>query len=448
MLQKIKLKANSLQNHSGFMKYLKNTSWLFGEKIVRMILGLFVGIWVARFLGPEEYGLFSYATSFVLLFTPFATLGLDGIVIRELVKKDTNQNELIATVFRLKLFGAIGVIIFLAFSVGFTTHNHYTNVLVFIIASGTIFQSFNVIDLYFQSKVMSKYIVYSNVISLVISSVLKVFLIYINASLFYFAWVVVFESFILALGLVFFFVKKNPEAVIQNLKFNAKVAFSILKDSWPLILVGVASLINMRIDQVLLGNMVGYKVVGNYAAAVRVAEIWLLLPVVIGQSVFPAIISAHKHSLELYRKRVFDTVKYMSYFAIPFAIIISLLSNSIMALLYGEQYKDAGLYLSFYIWTGLPYVVLFALSHVMLVENLAKWNLFTTIFSVTTNLILNYIIIPKYGGLGSISVTLIVTYLSQAISIVVLYKKTNIFKKQSQYYNQNKKQYENNKKSN
>jgi O-antigen/teichoic acid export membrane protein len=430
------------------MKYLKNTSWLFGEKIVRMILGLFVGIWVARFLGPEEYGLFSYATSFVLLFTPFATLGLDGIVIRELVKKDTNQNELIATVFRLKLFGAIGVIIFLAFSVGFTTHNHYTNVLVFIIASGTIFQSFNVIDLYFQSKVMSKYIVYSNVISLVISSVLKVFLIYINASLFYFAWVVVFESFILALGLVFFFVKKNPEAVIQNLKFNAKVAFSILKDSWPLILVGVASLINMRIDQVLLGNMVGYKVVGNYAAAVRVAEIWLLLPVVIGQSVFPAIISAHKHSLELYRKRVFDTVKYMSYFAIPFAIIISLLSNSIMALLYGEQYKDAGLYLSFYIWTGLPYVVLFALSHVMLVENLAKWNLFTTIFSVTTNLILNYIIIPKYGGLGSISVTLIVTYLSQAISIVVLYKKTNIFKKQSQYYNQNKKQYENNKKSN
>ena len=219
--------------------------------------------------------------------------------------------------------------------------------------------------------------------------------------------------------------------ILQNLKFNTKVAFSILKDSWPLILVGVASLINMRIDQVLLGNMVGYKVVGNYAAAVRVAEIWLLLPVVIGQSVFPAIISAHKHSLELYRKRVFDTVKYMSYFAIPFAIIISLLANSIMALLYGEQYKDAGLYLSFYIWTGLPYVVLFALSHVMLVENLAKWNLFTTIFSVTTNLILNYIIIPKYGGLGSISVTLIVTYLSQAISIVVLYKKTNIFKKRS-----------------
>ena len=209
MLQKIKLKTNSLQNHSGFMKYLKNTSWLFGEKIIRMSLGLFVGIWVARFLGPEEYGLFSYATSFVLLFTPFASLGLDGIVIRELVKKDTNQNELIATVFRLKLFGAIGVILFLAFSVGFTTHNHNTNVLVFIIATGTIFQSFNVIDLYFQSKVMSKYIVYSNVISLVISSVLKVFLIYINASLFYFAWVVVFESFILALGLLFFFVKKK-----------------------------------------------------------------------------------------------------------------------------------------------------------------------------------------------------------------------------------------------
>ena len=84
-------KLKSLKNHQGFMKYFKNTSWLFGEKILRMIVGLFVGIWVARYLGPEQFGLLSYAGAFVGLFTAFATLGLDGIVVRELVKDESRR---------------------------------------------------------------------------------------------------------------------------------------------------------------------------------------------------------------------------------------------------------------------------------------------------------------------------------------------------------------------
>lgn len=77
----------SLSAHNGFMKYFKNTSWLFGEKILRMIMALFVGVWVARYLGPEKFGLLSYAQSFVALFSVVASLGLDGLVVRELVVK-------------------------------------------------------------------------------------------------------------------------------------------------------------------------------------------------------------------------------------------------------------------------------------------------------------------------------------------------------------------------
>ena len=140
MLTKIK----SLKNHQGFMKYFKNTSWLFGEKILRMIVGLFVGVWVARYLGPEQFGLFSYAQSFVGLFTAIATLGLDGIVVRELVKDSSRRDDLIGTAFWLKVMGAFGVLIILVITVNFTSNETYTNTLVFIIASATIFQSFNV----------------------------------------------------------------------------------------------------------------------------------------------------------------------------------------------------------------------------------------------------------------------------------------------------------------
>ena len=85
------------------MKYFKNTSWLFGEKILRMVVGLFVGVWVARYLGPEQFGLFSYAQSFVGLFTAIAGLGLDSIIVRELVKDESKRDALLGTAFRLKL---------------------------------------------------------------------------------------------------------------------------------------------------------------------------------------------------------------------------------------------------------------------------------------------------------------------------------------------------------
>ena len=136
-----------------------------------MLVGLFVGIWIARYLEPEQFGLFSYAQSFVGLFTAFATLGLDGIVVRELVKGESRRDILLGTVFWLKLIGAFLVLIFLAIAVNFTSNDHYTNKFIFIIASATIFQSFNVVDFYFQSKVLSKYVVFANIISLLFTSI-------------------------------------------------------------------------------------------------------------------------------------------------------------------------------------------------------------------------------------------------------------------------------------
>ncbi len=432
----MKKKIKSLQSNQGFMKYFKNTSWLFGERILRMVVGLFVGVWVARYLGPEQFGLFSYAQSFVGLFTVIATLGLDGIVVRELVKDETRRDELIGTAFWLKLMGAVGVLVTLAVAVDFTSNDTHTNVLIFIIASATVFQSFNVVDFYFQSKVLSRFVVFANLISLFVSSLVKIGLILNEAPLIAFAWVTLFDSFVLACGLIYFYIKNNAklsegDAIgcnIKHLTFNKSTAVNLLRDSWPLILVGMASMINMRMDQVMLGNMVSYEVVGNYAAAVRIAEIWLILPIIIGQSVFPAIISAHKHSMELYKKRVFSTVKYMSLFAIPFAIIISLLSDYIVSILYGGQFKDAGLYLSLYIWTGLPLVVLFVLNQVVIIEKLTHLTMYITVFAVVTNIALNLILIPLHQGVGAMIATLTVVYFSQIITLIIIYNKTKIFK--------------------
>ena len=412
-------KLQSLKNHQGFMKYFINTSWLFGEKILRMVVGLFVGIWVARYLGPEQFGLFSYAQSFVGLFTAIATLGLDGIVVRELVKDDTRRDELIGTAFWLKLMGAFGVLIVLAIAVNFTSNDSYTNSLVFIIASATIFQSFNVVDMYFQSKVLSKYIVYANVISLFISSIVKIVLILNEAPLIAFAWVVLFDSFILAGGFIYFYIKnrrhsEQPErhSVLDTessfaWKINKSTALSLLKDSWPLILSGIVISIYMKIDQVMIKEMMNAQAVGQYAAAVRLSEAWYFIPMAIVSSLFPSIINAKKVSDKLYLERLQRLYSLMVWLAIAIALPMTFLSDWVVNLLYGNAYQEAGSVLMIHIWTGVFVFLGVAFSHYLIVENLMMKSFYRTALGTILNIIFNFILIPKYGIYGAAIATLL-----------------------------------------
>jgi O-antigen/teichoic acid export membrane protein len=408
-------KLKSLKNHEGFMKYFKNTSWLFGEKILRMVVGLFVGVWVARYLGPEQFGLFSYAQSFVGLFTVIATLGLDGIVVRELVKDESSRDELIGTAFWLKLMGALGVLIVLAFAVNFTSNDSYTNTLVFIIASATIFQSFNVIDFYFQSKVLSRYVVFANIITLFLSSIAKIVLILYNAPLIAFAWVILFDSFILACGFVYFYFKNDLAYRLKVFKFNKASAVTLLRDSWPLILSGVVIAIYMKIDQVMIKEMMNAEAVGQYAAAVRLSEAWYFIPMVIASSLFPAIINAKKISEELYYARLQKLYDLMVWMAIAIAIPMTFLSDWIVELLYGSQYNQAGSVLMIHIWAGVFVGLGVVKGSWQVSENLTKLHFYGAVTSATVNVILNYYLIPIYGISGAAFATLLAQFSSAYI---------------------------------
>ncbi|PCI28046.1 MAG: O-unit flippase [SAR324 cluster bacterium] len=387
------------------MKYFKNTSWLFGEKILRMVVGLFVGIWVARYLGPEQFGLFSYAQSFVGLFTVIATLGLDSIVIRELVKDESRRDELIGTAFYLKLMGAIGVLMILAIAVNFTSNDKYINVIIFIVASATIFQSFNVVDFYFQSKVMSKFVVYANIISLFLSSMVKIALILNEAPLIAFAWIILFDSFVLACGFIYFFMR-NSKFKIQNLTFRREIAVSLLKDSWPLILSSMVIAVYMRIDQVMIKEMMNVEAVGQYSAAVRLSEAWYFIPMVIASSLFPAILNAKKVSEKLYYERLQKLYDLMVWMAIVIAIPMTFLSDWIVEILYGGQYNQAGGVLMIHIWAGIFVFLGVASGKWFVAENLQILSFWRTFNGMVINVILNFLLIPRYGIQGAAIATI------------------------------------------
>ena len=401
MIEKLK----SIKNHRGFMKYFYNTSWLFVERIFRMSIGIFIGIWMARYLGVEKFGIFSYAQSFVGLFAAISTLGLDGIVIRELVK-EKNEKVLLGTVFFLKLIGAFATLVFISIAINFTENESITNILIFIIASATIFQSFNVIDMYFQSIVLSKYIAYANIISQTISLLIKATLILYKAPLIAFAYAVLFDSIILAFWYIYFFFKYS-KFTFFNFRFNRKIAIFLLKSSWPLILSGIVISIYMKIDQVMIKEMLGNKAVGLYAAAVKLSQAWYFIPMLIASSLYPAIINAKEINEKIYYERLQKLYDFMVWISLVIAISMTFLSNWVVELLYGGQYNEAGNVLKIHIWAGIFVALGVVRGKWIIVENLQKYTPIYLLIGLILNILFNYFYIPKYGIEGAAYATLI-----------------------------------------
>lgn len=350
LVNKVVDRIYSLASHQGFKRYFANTSWLFAEKVLRMIVGLFVGVWVARYLGPEKYGLLSYAQSFVGLFTAIATLGLDGIVVRELVKDESRRDELLGTAFWLKVMGGIGVLVFVALAVNFTSNDWYTNFIIFVIASGTVFQAFNVVDMYFQAKVMGKYIAYVNALSLFAGSLFKIYLILSEAPLVYFAWAVVFDSVILALGYIYFYTLQKERFI--KWKFNFDLALKYIKIGTPLILSDVITLFIMRIDQVMIKELRDTYEVGVYAASTRLTEAWYIFAVIITNSLFPALLNAKERYELLFKERFRNLLVFLYAVSLLLSIIIQIFSHNIVKLLFGSNFYPTADILVVQIWTS------------------------------------------------------------------------------------------------
>jgi len=392
-------KLLELKKHQGFMRYFKNTSWLLAEKILRMVVGLFVGIWIARYLGPEKFGLLSYAQSFVALFTAFATLGLDSILVRELLKDESKRDSLLGTAFLLKLLGAVLVLSLLAFATLLQNNDTLTNSLIFIIASATIFQSFNVIDFYFQSKVLSKFVVFSNTISLLISSIIKVFLLLNEAPLIAFAYVTLFDAFVLAGGFIYFYFKNQLS--LFKWSFSIEAAKLLLKDSWPLLLSGVFFSIYMKIDQVMIKEMIGNDAVGQYSAAIRLSEAWYFIPMGIYYSLFPAIVNAKKTSEDLYYKRLQTLYDIMVFIPLVIAIIITFSGHWIVDLLFGSEYALSSSVLIVHTWSGIFICLGISSSNWFINENLQLYAFYRTLLGSILNIIMNLQMIPLYGIVGA-----------------------------------------------
>ena len=403
-----------IERSDALQRVLGNVSWLLLDKLLRLGVGLIVTAWIARYLGPEQFGIWSYALSFAALFGTFATLGLDGIVVRELVKDPASRDEILGSAFILKLVGGL---IALAMSAGLFALLKPEDTLSFyliILAAGIfVLQSLDAVDLYFQAHVQSKYSVIARDTAFVLLSLGRVALILSGATLIVFAGAGLAEAVLAAVLLVLAF-RIRGESVFRW-RANLRTARSLLRDSWPLILSGLVIMVYMRIDQIMIGEMIGKAAVGTYAAAVRISEIWYFVPVAIAGSVYPAIVELRHSNPERYRLRMQQLYDMLTWLSIGAGIIISLLSGFIIHLLYGEEFRDAAGILIVHVWTGVFVSLGVASGKHLLAENLTKIAFYRSLCGALVNVGLNFVLIPQYGAIGAAFATLI----SQALATYI-----------------------------
>lgn len=389
-------------------KILSNIGWLTVERVLRMAIGFGVGVWVARYLGPTQLGLYSYAIAFTTIFGVIANLGLNRVVVRDLVRFPEQQESILGTSLALKIIAGF-VIYFFTFTSSAFLHadNPETHLLVSIVATGIIFQALDPFDFWFQSKTQSKYTVYAKSAAFIMISLVKVLLIVGEYPLTAFAWAGVAEILLTSLGLTVAYFKVNCAA--QPFRFCYRTAQQLLRDSSPLILSGIMMMIYFRVDQLMIVRMAGEREAGLYAAAVNLAEAWYFVPLVIIPSTFPNLIESWKTDEAAFYGKLQFLYNLMAAIFYAIALPTTLLAWWIMPFFFGDDFAAAAPMLAMLIWS--TFFVSFGTvrNHYLTAMNWAHLHMLTVGAGCAINITLNAIFIPHYGGLAA-SVTTLVSY--------------------------------------
>ena len=411
---------STLKQHPSIRKYFSNTSWLLGERILRMGVSLFVGIYIVRYLGPEKYGLLSYTMSFVWIFSALLDLGHREIIVRELVLYPEQRNVILGSAILLRLSGAVFLVSGVAIGLQLVDNDEQTSLMIVIIALGMAFQSWELIDYYFQSQVQSKYTAWAQTVQLIVASLIKIYLIIWQAPLIYFAAIFSLEYVITAALFLLMYKWQVGSFPIRNC--NLKYAKQMLKNSFPLLLTGTAILIYMKIDQVMLKELVGTETVGTYAAAVKLCEVWYHIPVLIAVSLYPAIIGIKDKDPALYHAQLQKLYTLLVWVALVLAIPITFLADWIIYILYGNEYIESVIILKIYVWAGIFVSMSLANNKWMVIENFQNYILLTTLLGMSSNIIFNVILIPSYGAPGAAVATLISYGIGSYLSLFLFAK--------------------------
>lgn len=393
-------------SHAGFQKYSRSTLWMLVARILSMVISLFTTIFIARNLGPGNFGQLSYAVSFVGIFSFISSLGIDNILYRELIKHPGKRNEFLGSAFIIRLCAGSTTAVLIILSAIFFSQDDVSMVLIFILSASFIFNSINIINYEFQARVKSKY---PSIILLTVTltlNILKILVIFFDKGVIFLSLVLLLEPILY--GALYWICYENILGErVRDWKFDKRIALTLIKDSWPLIFSAAFALIYSRIDQVLIKHMIDVQAVGIYDSAVRIAEVWYFIPSIIISSLFPAIVNGKLSSEKIYHSRLIRLALLLILLSSGAAIATTIFAPYIIRILYGAAFMNGVIILQIYVWSGIAIALGNLVNNYLITENYRRILFLVYLIPTISNVVLNLIWIPHYGLVGSAYATLV-----------------------------------------
>ena len=411
------------------VKVTKNVGWAVAGKTVSLLGSLLVGILVARYLGPEQYGLMNYVISYVCIFQVFATFGLDSIEIREESRHPEERNVIIGTAFTIKIILAAITLAAVAVSVMITETDSFTRWMIMLYSLSIVLNSLNVIRNHFTSLVWNEYVVKTEISRTVIGALIKIGLLFAKAGLGWFIAVYTFDFVLLASGYCTSYRLKIDR--IKLWRFDIKWAKYLVAQSFPLMLTGAAVMIYQRIDQVMIGKMIDSASVGQFSVASKFVEVLIFVPTIIAQTVAPILIRTREKDNDEYKKKSQVFMNVTIWGSIFMSVIMSLISYYVVIWTFGKAYLPAVLILQILSFKTVSVALSNTAGQLLIIEGLQKYAILRDGFGCVICVVFNLLLIPRFGTEGAAVVAILSNLSAGYIADLFIPQYRHLFRMQS-----------------
>ena len=385
-------------------KEVSNAAWLIGGKICQMLLSLVVGVLTARYLGPSNYGLINYGTAWVTFFTALSNLGLNSVIVKELIDRPDEQGLTIGSALVLRLLASITSLLLIVGLVWvFDRNEPITITVVALCGMGMVFHMFETLSYWFQSQYMSKINALATLLAYVVVSAYKIILLLLNKNVVWFAFSSSVDYIVVAVFLLIAYRKYCADAF----RFSWERAKQLLEKSYHYILSSMMVAVYGQTDKLMLKQMLDESEVAYYAAAATICSMWVFVLAAIIDAMYPTILRIYNTDQKEFQKKNRQLYAIVFYFSTFVSLIFVLFGGFAIRLLYGASYEPAGTPLKIITWyTAFSYLGV-ARNAWIVSEGKQKYLKYMYCGAAVINVVLNYHLIPIAGASGAAAASLI-----------------------------------------
>ena len=395
-------------------KFSNNASWIIGAKVYQMAVNLVISMLTARFLGPANFGLINYAASYVALFTSLCTLGINNVIVNELINNRNIQGRLLGSSISMRLASSVlSLVTILALAWGLNPDEPLTRQVVLIYSTTLIFQCFDTLNYWYQSNLMSRVSSRIAIIGYTAGAVYKTVLLVLGKDVRWFAFSHALECAFVAVLLVVFYSREMGRS--QPLRWSPQEGRVLLKKSYHFILSGLMVAVYGQMDRIMLKEMLGETSVGYYSAAYTVCTAWPFVLTAIIDSARPIILEEYKAGSAMYETHIIRLYSAIVYISLAVGVVMTVFSKPVILLLYGREYLPARGALCILCWFAAFSYLGGARSVYSVPQGKQKYEKYLAAAGAVCNLVLNALMIPLWGINGAAAATLITQIFTNVI---------------------------------